>query len=97
MKPYGLFNAKSYLCIYTIDPLLYRKILHDKITEKCKLDHDNVVDQIYKDTYNFTEKLNTKNKLGKLNRKYAYIILRIINRNLKIINRLDKLTLQKLS
>ena len=62
--------------LYKIDPLLYKKILHDKITEKYKSDQDNIIDQINKDTYNFTNKLNIKNKLGKLNRKNAYIIFK---------------------
>ena len=55
--------------LYKIDPPQYRKILHDKITGKYKLDQNNIVDQINKDTNNFTNKLNIKNKLNKLNRK----------------------------
>ena len=60
--------------LYKTDPPQYKKILH-KITVKYKLDQDNNVDQINKYTYNFTNKLNIKNKLGNLNRKKAYIIL----------------------
>ena len=55
--------------IYKNDLPLYRKILHDKITEKCKLDQNNIVDQINKDTCNFTKKINVENRLSKLNRK----------------------------
>ena len=55
--------------LHKIDQLLYKKILHDKITEKYKLDQNNIVNQINKDTYNFTNKLNIENKLSKRNRK----------------------------
>ena len=41
--------------LYRIDPLLFSEILH-KITEKYKLDQNNMVDQINKDTSNFTNK-----------------------------------------
>ena len=53
--------------------MLYKEILHDKITEKYKSDQDNVIDQNNKDGCNFTNKLNIKNELGKLNRKDANI------------------------
>ena len=43
--------------LYKIDPPLYEKILHDKITEKYKLDQDNIIDQINQDSYIFTNKL----------------------------------------
>ena len=52
------------------------KTLHNKITEKNILDQNNVVDQINKDSYNFTNKLNIKTKFGKLNKKDAYIIFK---------------------
>ena len=61
--------------LYKIDPIQYKKI-SNKITEKYKLDQNNIIDQINKDTYNFTNKLNIKNKIGKLNRKIAYIIFK---------------------
>ena len=54
--------------LYKIDPQLHKKILHDKITEKYRLDQDNISDQINKGIYNFTNKF-IKNKLGKHNRK----------------------------
>ena len=79
--------------LYKIDPLLYKKILHDKITEKYKL---YIIDQINNDTYNFTNKLNIKNKLNKVNRKMHILFLRIIDRTLKIINRPNWLIQQKL-
>ena len=44
--------------------------------EKYKLNKNNIVYQINKDTYNFTNELNIKNKLSKLNRKNKYIILK---------------------
>ena len=47
-----------------------------KKIEKYKLDHDNIIDQIDRNTHLFTNKLNIKNKLGKLNRKAAYIIFK---------------------
>ena len=50
-----------------IKPIKYRKILYDKITEKYELVQNNIIDQINKDKYNFTNKLNTKSKLRKLN------------------------------
>ena len=57
--------------LYKIDPSQYRKILHNKITEKkYKLDRDDIDYQINRDTCNFTNRLNIKNKL---NRKNAYI------------------------
>ena len=62
--------------IYKIDLTQYRKILHNKITEKYKLDHDVIDYQINRDTYDFTNKLDIENKLGKLNRKNAYIIFK---------------------
>ena len=52
----------------------YRKILHN-ITEKHKLNQNNIFDQINQDTYNLRNKFNIKNKLSKLNRKNVYIIL----------------------
>ena len=62
--------------LYKTDPPLYKKILHNKITEKYKLNQDNIIDQTNKDSYLFTYKLNIKNKLGKLNRKDACIIFK---------------------
>ena len=81
---------------YKIDPSLYMKILHNKIIKKYKLDDDNTDYQINRDTYNFTNKLNIKNKLGKQNRKKLYIYFwKIIKRTLKIINRQGRLTWKK--
>ena len=48
-------------------------VLKNKITEKYKLDHDDIDYQINKDTFEFANKLNIKSKLGKINRKNAYI------------------------
>ena len=45
------------------------KIFYDEITEKYKLDQDNIIYLIIKDTYNLTNKLNITNKLVRLNRK----------------------------
>ena len=60
---------------YKINPPQYKEILH-KITKKYKSDQNNIVDQINKYSYNFT------NKLGKLNRKMhgLGLCLRIINK-----------------
>ena len=55
--------------LYRIDPSLYEKILHNKITEKHKLDRDYIINQINKGTYNFINKFNIKNQSGKRNRK----------------------------
>ena len=57
--------------IYKIDLSQYNNILKNKITKKYKLDHDDIDYQINKDTSEFTNKLNIKNKLGKMNRKNA--------------------------
>ena len=74
-----------YMYVYKVNPPLYKKILHDKITKKYKLYQYDIIDEINIDTYNFTNKLNIKNKFHRLNRKDTYIISKD-NKQTRLIN-----------
>ena len=68
--------------IYKISPSKYNKILHNEITEMYKIDKKDTVNKINKDTARFANKLNIKDKRGKLNeKKNAYIFFKDHKRN----------------
>ena len=62
--------------MYKIKPSKYQEILNNKITENYKIDYDNTIDQINKDTCNFASKLHINDRLGKFQKKEAYILFK---------------------
>ena len=50
--------------------------LHNKIMEKYKIDYQDTVNQINMETAKFANKLNIKNKLGKLIEKNACFLFK---------------------
>ena len=59
-----------------IEPSKYQEILDNKITDNYKIDKDNTRDQINKDTCNFASKLHINDRLGKFQKKDAYILFK---------------------
>ena len=59
--------------IYKITPQEYKKLLHDKITDTYKADNSHTETHINRDTGNIAKKLNIIDRMGKLDRKDAYI------------------------
>ena len=62
--------------MYKIEPSTYQEILNNKITDNYKIDKDNTIDQINKDTCNFASKLHINDRLGKFQKKDAYILFK---------------------
>ena len=59
-----------------VEPSKYQEILNKKITDNYKIDKDNTIDQINKDTCNFASKLHINDRLGKFQKKDAYILFK---------------------
>ena len=59
-----------------IKPSKYQEILKNKITDKYKIDYNNTIDQINKDTCRFASKLHTDDRLGKFKKKDACILFK---------------------
>ena len=51
--------------MYKIKPSKYQEILKNKITDNYKIDYNNTIDQIIKDTCSFASKLHIDDRLGK--------------------------------
>ena len=62
--------------MYKIEPSKYQEILNNKITDDYKIDKDNTIDQINKDTCNYASKLHINDRLGKFQKKDAYILFK---------------------
>ena len=62
--------------MYKIKPSKYQEILKNKITGDYKIDYNNTIDQINKDTCSFASKLLTDDRLGKFKKKDAYILFK---------------------
>ena len=50
--------------MYKIKPSKYQEILKNKITDNYKIDYNNTIDQINKDTCSFASKLHIDDRLG---------------------------------
>ena len=62
--------------IYKIKPSKYQEILKSKITNNYKIDYNNTIEQINKDTSNFASRLQIEDRLGKFKKKDAYILFK---------------------
>ena len=62
--------------IYLINPSEYIRILQDKVTNNYKLDHEDSISQINRDTNTFASKLKINDKMGKLEEKCAYVLFK---------------------
>ena len=62
--------------MYKVEPPKYHEILNKKIMDNYKIDKDNTIDQINKDTGNFASKLHINDRLGKFQKKDAYILFK---------------------
>ena len=62
--------------MYKVEPSKYQEILNNKITDNYKIDKDNTIDQINKDTCNFASKQHINDRLGKFQKKDAYILFK---------------------
>ena len=62
--------------MYKVEPPKYHEILNKKITDNYKIDKDNTIDQINKDTGNFASKLHINDRLGKFQKRDAYILFK---------------------
>ena len=62
--------------MYKMKPSKYPEILKNKITDNYKLDYNNTIDQINRDTCNFANKLHINDRLGKFKKKDAYILFK---------------------
>ena len=67
--------------IYQVNPYEYERILNDKITESYKLDHNDMITQINRDTAKFTWKMNMIDSLGKMEEKSAYLLFKDHKKN----------------
>ena len=57
------------------------RILNDKITESYNLDHSDTITQINRDTAKFAQKVNMKDRVGKLEEKSANILFKDHKKN----------------
>ena len=55
--------------IYKIKPSKYQEILRSKITNNYKIDYNNTIEQIDKDTSKFASRLQIEDRLGKFKKK----------------------------
>ena len=55
--------------MYKVEPSKFQEILNNKITDNYKIDKDNTIDQINKDTCNFASKLHINDRLGKFQKE----------------------------
>ena len=62
--------------MYKIKPSKYQGIRKNKITDNNKIDYNNTIDQINKDTCSFASKLHINDRLGKFKKKDVYILLK---------------------
>ena len=62
--------------IYKIKPSKYQEILKSKITNNYKIDYNNTIEQIDKDTSKFASRLQIEDRLGKFKKKEAYILFK---------------------
>ena len=62
--------------IYKIKPSKYQEILKSNITNNYKIDYNNTIEQINKDTSNFASRLQIEDRLGKFKKKDAYILFK---------------------
>ena len=62
--------------IYKIKPSKYQEILKSNITNNYKIDYNNTIEQINKDTSNFACRLQIEDRLGKFKKKDAYILFK---------------------
>ena len=62
--------------MYKDEPSKYQEILNKKIMDNYKIDKDNTIDKINKDTCNFASKLHLNDRLGKFQKKDAYILFK---------------------
>ena len=62
--------------MYKIEPSKYQEILNIKITDNYKIDKDNTINQINKDTCNFASKLHINDRLGIFQKEDAYILFK---------------------
>ena len=51
-------RADKWRNMYKVEPSKYQEILNNKITDNYKIDKDNTIDQINKNTCNFASKLH---------------------------------------
>ena len=62
--------------IYKIKPSKYQEILKSKITNNYKIDYNNTMEQIDKNTSKFASRLQIEDRLGKFKKKEAYILFK---------------------
>ena len=62
--------------MYKVEPSKYQEVLNNKITDNYKIDKDNTIDQINKDTCNFASKVHINDRLEKFQKKDAYILFK---------------------
>ena len=62
--------------MYKVEPTKYHEILNKKIMDNYKIDKDNTIDQINKETGNFACKLHINDRLGKFQKRDAYILFK---------------------
>ena len=67
-------SDKSIKYIYKIKPSKYQEILKSKITNNYKIDYNNTIEQIDKDTSKFASRLLIEDRLEKFKKKEAYIL-----------------------
>ena len=60
--------------IYKIKPSKYQEILKSKITNNYKIDSNNTIQQINKDTSNFASRLQIEDRLGKFKKKEFFYL-----------------------
>ena len=62
--------------MYKVESPKYHEILNKKIMDNYKIDKDNTKDQINKETGNFACKLHIYDRLGKFQKRDAYILFK---------------------
>ena len=73
MSEYLNFPGKE---LNVIKPSKYQEILKSKITNNYKIDYNNTIEQIDKDTSNFASRLQIEDRLGKFKKKEGYILFK---------------------
>ena len=69
-------NADKSRNMYKVELSQYQEILNKKITDNYKIDKDSTIDQLNKDTGNFASKLHINDRLGKFQKRDAYILFK---------------------
>ena len=96
--------------IYKLKPETYEKIIMNSITSNYKKDNYNTENTINNEAYNITNKLNINDRVGVINKKESYILLkdhksnfnnnwtaRLINPTKTEIGKISKIILEKIN